>query len=146
MARTACFPLSSKIPTGICLMTSPKELCYIYYMKLTPNRFVIANITCTLIFILSLFGVFDWALASVIMIVGVGLSTFFGSFLYSKQFINGIVCRSIFSLGIISTGYVFFQLGTYLNQNVYDGLITLTLFFYILLATLLLHFLGKKTL
>lgn len=93
----------------------------------------------------SLFGLFDWALASVLLIAGVGLSTFFGSFFYSKKFIDGRVCRFVFSVGILSTSYVFYKVGEYLNQSVYDGLITLSVIAYALLATALLHYLGRKS-
>lgn len=116
----------------------------LYCINIT-NKFVTINLLCISVFISSLFGALDWALASVIMIAGVSFSTLFGTYLYSKHFIKGIIRRLIFSFGVLAMGYVFYKVGEYLNQNVYDGLITLSVIGYILFATALLHYLGKKS-
>lgn len=118
---------------------------YVSPMKLRLNRFVIINILCIVAFIFGIFGLIDWALGSVILIAGVGLSTFLGSFFYSNKFIDRMICRWVFALGVLSSGYFVFKFGEYLNQNIYDGLVTLSVVVYVLLATALLHYLGRRS-
>lgn len=112
-------------------------------MKLGLNKFVIINLFCLLLFFISLIGVIDWAVASIVLMAGVGLSSALGLFLLSKKIVKGWIWQLVFTVGVLSFGFVVFSLAEYLNQIIYDGLITFAVIGYILSVTALLHYLSR---
>jgi hypothetical protein len=113
---------------------------------MTQNRYLfpLINLLCVLIFIASLFGVLDWGLGSVILIAGTATSTFIGTFLYSKKLFSFWILRLTLAISVVASGYGFFKCGEYLNRTVFDGMVTLIVILYVLLATIFLFVLGRN--
>lgn len=61
------------------------------------NPFVLVNLVSILAFLLSLAGLFDWALGAVLMILGVGLSTIAGVFWLSRRVYPALAPRLAFA-------------------------------------------------
>lgn len=112
---------------------------------MTKNRYLfpLINLLCVLIFIAGLFGFVDWVQGSVILVIGVPLSSFLGTFIYSKKLFKPWPIRLIFALGVLASGYAVFKAGEYLNKTVVDGMVTITVVIYALLVTILLFCLGR---
>ena len=108
------------------------------------NRYIALNLLTVLIFALSFVGAGNWAIASVLMIAVNVVTTAVGTFFYSKIWIQNPIHRMLFALGVLALGCGVFVVGAYLNERLYDGLVTIGALVVIAAFNLLLYFLGKK--
>lgn len=108
------------------------------------SAFMLLNLTLVLNFILSFFGVGNWAYASIILSVGVLISTLLGLYRHSDSIIKSKSLRILFSFSMVALAFPAYKLGELLNQNVYDGLITVVVLFYVISISILLNFLSKN--
>lgn len=102
------------------------------------NAFFIFN------FIISIFGFGDWAYSSALMVMGVSISTFIGMYRHLDKIIPSKKLRLSLSIGIILLEFPLYKIAEYLNQNIYDGLITVIILTYMILISLSLQILSKR--
>ena len=95
-------------------------------------------------FIFSLFGIGDWAYAVLVLCVSFVISTFFGFYRHSDKLVPSKLLRISISFVISLFAYPILLLAFYLNDNIYDGLLTIVMIFYIVLMSLALQILSKR--
>ncbi|MBX3018831.1 MAG: hypothetical protein KF767_13155 [Bdellovibrionaceae bacterium] len=109
------------------------------------NPFVLVNLVSILAFLLSLAGLFDWALGSVLMIGGVGLSTMAGVFWLSRRISPAVAPRLAFVAMVPISAWPALRIGEWLNERVFDGMVTLVALAYFAGLTLVLFALGLSS-
>lgn len=109
------------------------------------NPFVLVNLAAIAAFILGLFGYMNWAIGSVLMVLGAGLSTMMGVFVLSGRHCRSLVGRLVAAALVPLSAWLAYLVGEWLNEYVFDGMVTLVAILYFVGLTLMLLFLGAKS-